>query len=145
MDLKYPESRRWLEFWDRLRGDRSAPLSADADPIANVPEIIDRICWVEVLDDGDFLYRVAGTLLREHFGFELTGRRLSGIDFQGFEHEIRALFTRVSTRCEAEYMRGFYTREDKKQTAWEASILPFVDTKGRVDRILVGMAYTKKF
>lgn len=140
-DLTLDMSASWIRYW-RERQDASGRALLDRfDPPLDVPWLLDCIIWVEVLSDGDFLYRVVGTKVREGIGQEVSGKRLSAIDLGGFEQEIRKLFSGLCEHKKARFMRGFYVRNEERETSWEAAALPILNKDGDVTRILVGMAY----
>lgn len=68
--------RAILDFWNQKRGDRRAPARADIDPV-EIGANLRNIFLVEVLPDGDYLYRVIGTAIVFHVGFDGSRRKLS--------------------------------------------------------------------
>jgi hypothetical protein len=63
----------YAQAWLAWRGDRLLPRRADLDLCA-IRLLLPTVMLFEVPKPDLMLVRVAGTGLREHFGFELTGR-----------------------------------------------------------------------
>ncbi|HVJ51911.1 MAG TPA: PAS domain-containing protein [Aliidongia sp.] len=62
-----------LTYWDGLRGDRIRPERREIDPGA-IKSILPFIYILEAASHGEVRFRLAGTALRDLFGFELSGR-----------------------------------------------------------------------
>jgi hypothetical protein len=69
------ECRALFDHWDRLRGDRLLPARAEIDPGAIKP-LLPFIFILESRAPNEARIRLAGTGLRDLFGFETTGRNL---------------------------------------------------------------------
>lgn len=143
--LTLPSSRAWRGYWDDRRGRDGHVRLGDVDPALDVPHLIEAVCWIEALDDGDYLYRVVGTAVRDHYGEEFTGKRLSQIRMRSYEREIKSLFDGMRRDLTPVYMDGYYMRDKTRETKWEATVLPIVNDTGTLARILVGLAFAKKF
>ncbi len=142
--LRLPRSAAWNRYWRDHMDSSGRPLIDGFDPLVDVPTMVDSIGWIEVLEN-DYLYRVVGTTIRDQFGMEITGKRLSELQLGGFEREIRRAFDGIRSDLNPRHMRGYYVRNGRRETGWEASLLPITDTDGALTRILLGMAYSKRF
>ena len=63
---------RALSYWQKLKGDRSAPDRADFDPI-EIPDIMPHVVMWDAVQPNGFRCRLAGTKMVEIHGRELTG------------------------------------------------------------------------
>jgi hypothetical protein len=75
--MKNASSQIVFEYWDRLRGDRSAPERGEIEP----GEIRDALADAFVLefDGGEAVFRLAGTRIAALFGREMKGARFTSI------------------------------------------------------------------
>jgi hypothetical protein len=76
--VKRPRLQRMLAYWHSRRGSRALPARADLDPL-DFPWLLGNISLVEVHYDQPvaarrYRIRLAGTLVVQRFGYELTGR-----------------------------------------------------------------------
>ncbi len=68
-----------LQYWNKLRNDRSLPPAGDVDAVEMRPSL-GSIALLEVLDGGqDFRYRVYGTDIAERTRVDLTRKRVMEI------------------------------------------------------------------
>src|SRR5690606_9742537 len=85
--MRNDTSRTLYEYWNKLRGARSAPRRFEVEP-ARLAGILPEAFIVERLGADTYRYRLAGTKLCEQFGFELRGR-----DFLDFWDDAEDRFT----------------------------------------------------
>lgn len=92
--MKHAATRDLYCYWDALRGSRSAPERVDIDPGA-IRRVLGDTFILEVDDNGEFPFRLAGTRICALLGHELRGT--SSIDpFFGTDRaEIRRLLRGV--------------------------------------------------
>jgi len=67
--------RRLVTYWRHLRGDRAMPSFKEIDPV-EIPWALSRIYVLDVLPDGDMVYRLAGDDVARRYGGTLKGRRI---------------------------------------------------------------------
>lgn len=83
--------RPLLWEWNRLRRDNQLPLRANFNP-ERVAEWLSYLAILEIDPTGkDFRYRLTGTRMDFYLGQNLTGRRVSDIEFQRSGSEFWAL------------------------------------------------------
>lgn len=128
--------RQLFDYWLQAAGDRAMPARADLDPL-KVPRLLPNLGLIDLrqgLDAG--LFRLAGTRLRDIYGREITGRRLSDV----FSGRRAAYWQRIHARVAEEglpahgQVRGPAAGRDHVVLCWLR--LPLSDSGGRVDRIL---------
>ncbi len=61
--------------WCGWRGDKMLPFRSDVR-LEDIKEILPWITLIEVFSDSEIIFRLAGTMVREIMGVELTGRDL---------------------------------------------------------------------
>lgn len=142
--LVLPYSKAWIDYWRGQLDNDGKPRVDRFDPLVDIPTMVHCIGWIEVLHD-DYLYRVMGTTIRDQLGIEFTGKRLSELDLGGFEVDTRNAFDSVRRDRDPRFMCGYYARDGRRDTSWEACILPILSADDIVTRILLGMAYSKRF
>lgn len=73
----HPRLRDLWRFWNALRGNRATPRTDEVNALVLKPWL-GNVLLVDVIDGGrDFRYRLYGTIVAAHFGFDLTGRLVS--------------------------------------------------------------------
>jgi len=66
------------EFWDKKRNAKELPRRGDFDPKALRPWI-GNLALVEIVPDGEMLFRLCGTNLYGRLGGEFTGRDVNSL------------------------------------------------------------------
>jgi len=131
-------------YWDRIRGERPAPLRDDFDPI-DIPHLLTNTVFMEVVDGGkDFLFKVIGAEIREHFFDNWTGRSLSSlphVDADGpiFRHLRQATRDRTPVSAPAPYVGP-----KKDIMVNDEIILPLVDASGNVTHLLIFIEFLSR-
>lgn len=128
--------RELFDYWFQFAGARLLPARSDFDPL-KVPRLLPHIGLIDLRDGGQHgLFRLAGTRLRDIYGQEITGRRLSEV-FRGhcaaYWHRIHARITRTASPAYG-VVRGPSEGREHVVLFWLR--LPLSDDGSRVDRIL---------
>lgn len=89
VDLRTGCCRTLLDAWLAWRGGRLVPRRADIDPGAIKP-ILPAIGILEIRDRQTAIYRLAGSGLRDVFGFDATGG--NSIDLISERHRLRRAY-----------------------------------------------------
>lgn len=87
--LKTKTCRTLFDAWLSWRGDRALPLYADRDPIS-IASILPMVGIVDVRDRQTAILRLAGSGLRDIFGFDATGGNL--VDLIAAEYRLRRAY-----------------------------------------------------
>jgi len=139
--LHLPESREWVAYWRALTARHGAPPPRSTlDLIGDRPKLAPLALWAERLPDGDFLFRVAGELVRHYAGVSLKDRRLSELDMNGSERFIAEKYAAAVETGVPVCSRGRYSFGDRG-VAREAVVMPFAEPDGAISHLLVGMAF----
>jgi hypothetical protein len=70
--MKHKNSHLLVGYWSRLRNGRDVPDQTDIDP-RSIKRMLPSVFILDVENSARPVYRLAGTALCEHFGFELRG------------------------------------------------------------------------
>ena len=124
-------------YWRERAGAGGVPARRDLDPPIDVPQLIPSVILFDVQTEPlDFVYRVIGTRVRTHLLQDLTGMRMSGIDFQRPPSDIWTHHAWVVENKTPRFMRPPYVGPHREFMFIEAVILPLGSTE-RVEKLLV--------
>jgi len=128
--------RELYDYWRQTAGERVMPSRPDFDPL-KVPRLLPHIGLIDVrdgLDQGSFT--LAGTCLRDIYGAEITGRRLSDVFCGDCATYWRRVYARIATAASpgTGVVRGPSRGRDHVVLFWLR--LPLSDDGRHVDRIL---------
>jgi hypothetical protein len=133
-----------FEVWDRLRGGRLGPARREVDPAA-FRALLANLVLFDVLDDPlDFRYRLIGTGVRERIRRNLTGQRLSEIEYQKPGTPIFADYARVVENRKPLFGDVDYVGPDRRIRAVQHLLMPLSDDGDRVTGILTFIDYVLK-
>jgi hypothetical protein len=133
--------RQTLEYWQRLRGPRRMPARKDLNP-ADIPRLLPKLMLADVgrVDAGtDFppiRFRLVGTEVVGRFGYELTGRNLSEIDYGDQADEIAALYRRTVDDGRPHFARIPFRPGGDQFLYMQHLLLPLSDDGANVNMIL---------
>lgn len=128
--------RELFDYWLRAAGRRSMPARSDLDPL-KVPRLLPHLGLIDLRDGVDQgLFRLAGTRLRDIYGHEITGKRVS----QVFSGDCATYWSRIHRRVAEKglpaygVVRGPVEGREHVVLFWLR--LPLSDDGAQVDRIL---------
>ncbi len=141
--IDQPRLQSLHDHWMALPRAVDLPNIRDLDPMTLHPWLGDLVV-LDVLEEGrDFRYRLYGSLLAEHVGFDLTGKRTSDIAAKMRIGSMIPLFFLALYRRAVLDRRAWYSRHQPPHTVtaffWRRLILPFAGDDGEVSRLLVGI------
>jgi hypothetical protein len=88
--MKHPSSRDLYGYWDRQRGNRTAPDRMDIDPTA-IPRVLADTFLLGSETAGDMFFRLAGTRVCALFCRELKGEPFVPLFGRGSRDQMREL------------------------------------------------------
>ncbi len=126
-----------LEIWQEAASQGRLPSSRSIDPMRLAP-VLGYVMLLEPIDGGtDFRYRVYGSIIAEHSGIEMTGKRVRDLPSAPV-----AVYLLATYRAVCQTRRPMFahhtTHYDIQIAEWSRLILPFAADDGTVDRLLVG-------
>jgi hypothetical protein len=138
--VQNPLTRKALEKWNDLRGERRFPSRKDAAP-RELSALLRNIALIRVVQGGaDFEFRVLGdAIVQSQMGLEI-GMTTSELDdrYPGYGALLRVLYQRICDARAPQAYRGFFERAaDRRSFYHESLLLPLGADDGVVDHILV--------
>ncbi len=145
-----------LDYWRRLCGERRMPARKDLNP-ADIPRLLPKLMLADVAeppvgtelvnDTGDAMtsapvqtpqirFRLVGTEVTGRFGTELTGHRLSEIDYGAQADEVAALYRQVVDCGEPRFARIDFMQRHGRLVQMEHLLLPLSDDGTHVNMVL---------
>lgn len=126
------------DYWRDLPKTCGLPQARAVDPLAMKPAL-GHIMLLDVLDGGaDFRYRVYGSRIAQHSGFDMTGKRTSEIDTSKYVPVFfLCMYRAAMIRREAVYTRHNPPARVSVRT-WDRLLLPLAGDDGSVRRVLAG-------
>lgn len=123
---------RLFEYFNDVRGERSAPLRAEIDPAALKNELPDLLI-LEMGEDNKIIFRLAGTRACSILGHELRGTAFDDIWSDGSRRKVQLAASSVmATRRPAEIKAN---SEGKVSGSFELLLLPLFSKEDKCDRI----------
>lgn len=134
--LLIPEQRELFDYWRRCRGPRAMPSRDDIAP-GDIPNLLPYLGLIDIQPGfGGSIVRLAGSALREIYGFELTGKRLGEIRWGDRKDYWQGVYRRVTDmRAPAHgVVRGPIADREHVTMYWLR--LPLSDNGERVNKVL---------
>lgn len=137
-DLDHAPLRFLMDYWRGLRDGDDLPRASAIDPTGMRPAL-GNVMLLDVLQGGaDFRYRLYGSNIALHAGFDMTGKRVSDIKTGS---AVATFFTLVY-QAVLKRREPIYTEHRPPATIsvtkWHRLILPLTDADGAINRLLVG-------
>jgi hypothetical protein len=140
VEIRSKELQTLFDYWDTKRAHRVAPSRADIVP-TEIKPLLPRIFIVELVGSPPrFRFRLAGTLVVERYGSEITGKFLDELDFDARNEAIRADYRRVAETRTPVCSRWRYTKGNGTMLSYERLLLPLSSDGAAIDMILGGAA-----
>lgn len=134
--LALPGQRLLFDYWQEIAGERAVPARADFDPL-RIPHLLPHLGLIDLRDGFDRgHFRLAGTRLREIYGRDITGLRMSEVFCGPSASPWHSIHLRIATQAlpAQGVLRGPAEGRDHIILVWMR--LPLSDDGVRVDRIL---------
>lgn len=131
-----------LDYWERLRGPRLFPARAQFDPMA-VRKYLPNIFMIDVLPDGEYRYRVVGTVISEFFGAGNAAGKTPQEVF-GEAAEVALAPIRICAGERTPYMHkasAEWHYQDRNYVYYEVVVLPLGESDAAVDKVLCCAAF----
>ena len=128
--------RQTLDYWQRLKGDRSMPARRDVNP-ADIPRLLPKLMLADVQGcPSDIRFRLVGTEVVGRFGCELTGRRLKEMDCGEGTDQIADSYRQTVKQSEPQYTQCDFWIDPQRHIRMQQLLLPLSDDGERVNMIL---------
>lgn len=134
-DTACAEVRFFCDYWLKLKGDAELPSCKVLDPLDFFIHL-SRVFIAEGTSIDDLHIRLAGTVYRELYGFEITGRRIAELIPFDKRQDLLLSYQTCFVEKQPVYEENTMTwRERGTQVSYERILLPF-GSNGRAERIL---------
>lgn len=135
--LAAPQLRVLLDYWEGLPRGPAAPLAARVDAL-HMRGALGFVMLMQAVDGGrDFRYRVYGSGIAAHSGFDATGKRVTEIAVAPLTEFFLAGYRAVRARPVPLFTRHVPPYRIHP-VSWDRLILPLDDGTGEIARLLVG-------
>jgi hypothetical protein len=126
---RHASLRQLLDYWLRLKGDRSRPRKREFDPVDLPPRVLPRLLLIEFMEGaGNYRLRLMGTYLRDTYGREFTWCRLVDDEMPGV------------TKSTTYELLGVMARTGEPQYSLGPTKFHFFDTYSLVEQVLLPLA-----
>ncbi len=134
-DTACEEVRFFCDYWLGLKGDKPLPSCEQLDPL-DFFTYSSRVFILEGRTVGELKVRLAGTVYRELYGFEVTGKKVTELIPFGDRGDISNSYGRcIQEQIPIYDVNKMTWRARGSEVQFERILLPFGDEKG-VRRIL---------
>lgn len=138
--MKHSTSRSLYDYWNGLRGKRSAPARKDIVP-HDIKDVLAQVFILECEDALTYRFRLAGTNLCTLFGQELRGKNLLDHWSRHERESIESLLYSVTEDAAAAVL-GIEAHTQTGQTvALEMLLLPLKADDSALTRIIGSISY----
>lgn len=132
-----PVLRACLDYWNKIRGDRSMPSRADLDPV-DIPTLLPYVYILDVLDGAsDFRYRLIGSDVNANTRQDYTGRLLSEILQEGTQRFLVDVYIDVAINRRPRVDTVAYRARSGNQKYYDNLVMP-LSADGEQVNILFG-------
>ncbi len=146
MDIKHAPLRRLHDYWYAKASARGAPRRRDIDPVLEIPAVVPHVGLAEVLERGrDLRFRLAGGELRDMFGRELRGTRLSEIRIADDAQRLQADCAAVVASGRPVCRFHDFTQRSGQRIRYECLLCPLADDSGHVQMLLIGICFDSSY
>lgn len=136
-----PELQQAYVYWQAKCGSRAMPQRADIDPVEMrgwlAGTFLADVCFDNATGrPADVFFRVAGAGVGDLYGMELTNRKLSEVDMDGFRHEGFANYLSVVEQQQPKYSLNRYVGADGGLHRYEMLLMPLARAEERCEMLL---------
>ncbi|MHA1600643.1 MAG: PAS domain-containing protein, partial [Alphaproteobacteria bacterium] len=125
-------------YWESKRGDRAIPARGDIDPL-EIPELLPLILLIDVLQTGEYQYRLMGTEIVNNFGNNVTGLTFTEALPDGpYLEYITGLVRDVVSTGRPLYSEGAFMAKGRANRQVRRLVLPLSDDGHTIDKLLGG-------
>lgn len=130
------EQRQLYDYWRSCANARNMPSRGDLDP-TSMRAYLPHICLIDIFDSlPNAVVRLAGTRIREVYGFELTGKCLGDLEWGERADYWQAVYRRIVDKATPLHgaIRGPIIKREHITLYWLR--LPLSDDGEQVNKIL---------
>jgi hypothetical protein len=134
--LRHPELVALYHFWLHHGGTDGVPSAADLSP-AQLRRWLDNLVVMDIIRHGEPRYSYYGANLAQAFGIDMVGKTIDQLPAP--QRSVLAQeYDMVRTQLKPA-SRTYTANFDGSVQTWERLLLPFFDTEGEVEKIIVAV------
>lgn len=134
--MRHPGMRRGYEYWNGLRRDGALPRRADIQP-ADIKDLLPHVALLDVIDNGErFRYRLVGTSIAHHFGYDFTGRYMDEMFKEPDLSRFLGWFREAVRGKRIHYVSLQWKHHNKPYIRYERVLLPLAEADGVVNMLM---------
>ena len=133
--------RRLEALWQVKRGGRTLPSRADFDP-NELKRHLSSLFITEVLDDGDFRYRLIGTAVTRAMGRDVTGLRLTEAYRPQDAAHMLGLYRKLCQKRVPVWRAGRTRWSEVDYSLFEVVFMPLGADGETVDQVLSSISFS---
>jgi hypothetical protein len=122
-------------YWRAMAGSKPMPSRAEIDPV-EMRSFLEKVLLIDVLDNGEFVFRLCGTEIREANQRDLTGRRADAESLGASVPQFLDAYRRTIAARGPVFFVGRVWWQDRGYVSFEQVILPLSTDGARVDKLL---------
>jgi len=134
-DAESPAIAAVVNYWRAKAGPRKMPSRAELDPI-EMRSFLRKILIIDVMANGDFVYRLCGTDISERNRQDLTGRRADSESLGASAPQFLDAYTRTVAARAPIFFLGHMWWQQRDHISFEQVILPLSSDGEKVDKLL---------
>ena len=139
--MQHPSTRTLFNYWNELRGARSAPERKNVDP-TRIRHALSNTFILETRDNSDFTFRLAGSHLCSAYCRELKGRSFETLWNNRDRDAIKTLIKAVTEDHAVALITFEGTSQSNNKMHFETILLPLRHNGSSTNRILGAMSAT---
>jgi hypothetical protein len=127
-------ARKLYEFWRAL-----SPGIPQCDQLKFGqldPALMSNMVILDVLDDGDYKWRLFGTMHADQYGDDLTGRNVSSVIKENPSVKtLNKIFDQAKAEPDGIFFELHYLNEDNRVRVAAGLIVPLADSQGTISQL----------
>jgi hypothetical protein len=137
--MRHKTTQTLLDYFNRVRGARSAPLRADIDPVA-LKTVLSSVFMLEMQRNGTLRVRLAGTQVCTILGREVRGEDFNLLWTRTDRHKMKIAAETVLANQMPLVIRLRALADDETAIDLEMILLPLSSAPGLSDRMFGSLA-----
>jgi hypothetical protein len=134
-DARSPAIAAAVGYWRAKAAPRAMPSRAQLDPI-EMRSFLRKILIIDLMENGDFVYRLCGTEISEANRRDLTGRRADAESLGASAPQFLDAYRRTVAARDPVFFVGQMWWQERGYISFEQVILPLSSDGEAVDKLL---------
>jgi len=124
-----------VAYWREKAGTAAMPSRAQIDPV-EMRSFLRKILLIDVMENGDFVFRLFGSEITEANRQDLTGRRADATSLGASAPQFLDAYRRTIAARAPVFFVGRIWWQDRGYVSFEQVILPLSSDGAQVDKLL---------